>query len=113
MCAFLSWGLVLSTLIAYRWYHANALKAFIFPIVLVLAAIAAISPDSAGQTHRSSAILFKVSVARARRIAAAGYASFFVAFGAGVMYIIQERELKLNGSVRSFTDCRRSTHVMR
>src|SRR5262249_1943682 len=45
MCAFLSWGLVVSYLIAYRWYHANALKAFIFPIVLVLAAIAAISPE--------------------------------------------------------------------
>src|SRR5262245_16647891 len=34
MCAFLSWGLVLSYLIALRWYRANALRAFIFPIVL-------------------------------------------------------------------------------
>src|SRR5687768_18540376 len=36
MCAFLSWSLVVSYLIAYRWYRANALKAFIFPIVFVL-----------------------------------------------------------------------------
>src|SRR5262245_14328736 len=49
MCAFLSWGLVICYLIAYRWYHANALKAFVFPIILVLAAIAAISSDAREQ----------------------------------------------------------------
>ncbi|HLF84782.1 MAG TPA: cytochrome c biogenesis protein CcsA [Blastocatellia bacterium] len=94
MAAFLSWGLVLSTLIAYRWYHANALKAFIFPIVLVLAAIAAISPDPAGQTREFSNTLQSILLPAHVGLLLLAYSSFFVAFGAGVMYIIQERELK-------------------
>src|SRR5256885_12770783 len=53
MSAFLSWGLVLLTLIAYRWYHATALQAFIYPIVLVLTAIAAISPNPRSEEHTS------------------------------------------------------------
>lgn len=94
MAAFLSWGLVVSTLIAYRWYHANALKAFIFPIVLVLAAIAAISPDAAGQTREFSNRLQSVLLPAHVGLLLLAYSSFFVAFGAGVMYIIQERELR-------------------
>lgn len=94
MCAFLAWGLAVSTFIAYRWYHANALKAFIFPIVLVLAAIAAISPDSTGNTQEFSSKLQSILLPAHVGLLLLAYASFFVAFGAGVMYIIQERELK-------------------
>jgi ABC-type transport system involved in cytochrome c biogenesis permease subunit len=94
MSAFLSWGLVLSTLIAYRWYHANALKAFIFPIVLVLAAIAAISPARADYSQEYSSNLQSFLLPAHVGLLLIAYASFFVAFGAGVMYIIQERELK-------------------
>ena len=94
MAAFLSLVLVLSTLIAYRWYHATALKAFIFPIVLVLAAIAAISPDSAFQTRESSNTLQSILLPAHVGLLLLAYSSFFVAFGAGVMYILQERELK-------------------
>src|SRR5262249_12602321 len=43
MCAFLSWALVISYMIAARWYRAPALKAFIFPIVFVLVTVAAIA----------------------------------------------------------------------
>jgi ABC-type transport system involved in cytochrome c biogenesis permease subunit len=94
MTAFLSWGLVLSTLIVYRWYHANALKAFIFPIVLVLAAIAAIAPGPAGRPPEFSSTLQSILLPAHIGLLLLAYASFFVAFGAGVMYIIQERELK-------------------
>jgi ABC-type transport system involved in cytochrome c biogenesis permease subunit len=94
MCAFLSWGLVVSTLIAYRWYHANALKAFIFPIVLVLVAIAAISSGSTDQTQEFSNTLQSFLLPAHVGLLLLAYASFFVSFGAGVMYIIQERELK-------------------
>jgi ABC-type transport system involved in cytochrome c biogenesis permease subunit len=94
MCAFLAWGLVICYLIAYRWYHANALKAFIFPIILVLSAIAAISPDTAGQPQGIHSplqgFLFPVHAG----LILLAYAAFFIAFGAGLMYIIQERELK-------------------
>jgi ABC-type transport system involved in cytochrome c biogenesis permease subunit len=94
MCAFLSWGLVICYLIAYRWYNANALKAFVFPIIFVLAAIAAISPDTLGQlqglNNPLQGFLFPVHAG----LILLAYAAFFTAFGAGLMYIIQERELK-------------------
>ncbi len=94
MSAFLSWCLVLSTLIAYRWFHANALKAFIFPIVFVLAAIATVSPGPAGRAPEFGSTLQSVLLPAHVALLLLAYASFFVAFGAGVMYIIQERELK-------------------
>jgi len=94
MCAFLSWSLAVSYLIAYRWFHANALKAFIFPIVLVLATIAAIAPGTTGRpdglNNPLQSVLFPVHAG----LILLAYAAFFIAFGAGVMYIIQERELK-------------------
>lgn len=94
MSAFLSWGLAVLSVIAYRWYHANALKAFIFPIVLVLAAVAAISPGPAGDSQEFGNTLQSVLLPAHVGLLLLAYASFFVAFGAGVMYIIQERELK-------------------
>jgi ABC-type transport system involved in cytochrome c biogenesis permease subunit len=94
MSAFLSWGLVLLTLLAYRWYHANALQAFIFPIVLVLAVIAGISPGPSQPAPIFSNSLQSVLLPAHIGLLLLAYASFFVAFGAGVMYIIQERELK-------------------
>lgn len=95
MSAFLSWGLVILSLIAYRWYRANALKAFIFPIVLVLATVAAISPGPTGDSPEFGNTLQSVLLPAHVGLLLLAYASFFVAFGAGVMYIIQERELKL------------------
>jgi ABC-type transport system involved in cytochrome c biogenesis permease subunit len=94
MAAFLSWGLVLSTLIAYRWYHATALKAFIFPIVLVLTAIAAVASSPVGQTEEFSNTLQSILLPAHVGLLLLAYSSFFVAFGAGVMYILQERELR-------------------
>ena len=94
MCAFLSWGLVICYLIAYRWYHANALKAFVFPIIFVLTAIAAISPDTEGHIQGINSPLRGVLISLHAGLILLAYAAFFTAFGAGLMYIIQERELK-------------------
>jgi ABC-type transport system involved in cytochrome c biogenesis permease subunit len=95
MFAFLSWGLVVSALIAYRWYRARALQAFILPLVLGLATVAAIAPSPQGQPlgidNPLQRILFPVHAG----LILLAYSAFFVAFGAGLMYIIQERELKL------------------
>jgi ABC-type transport system involved in cytochrome c biogenesis permease subunit len=94
MCAFLSWALVVSYLIASRWYQANALKAFVFPIVLVLAIVAAIAPPTPGEpgglNNPVQRVLFPVHAG----LILLAYAAFFIAFGAGLMYIIQERELR-------------------
>jgi ABC-type transport system involved in cytochrome c biogenesis permease subunit len=62
--------------------------------VLVLAAIAAISPDPAGQTREFSNTLQSILLPAHVGLLLLAYSSFFVAFGAGLMYIIQERELK-------------------
>jgi ABC-type uncharacterized transport system permease subunit len=94
MCAFLSWSLIVSYFIAARWYRANALKAFVFPIVFVIASIAAVAtgtiehPEGIG--HPLQRFLFP---AHAGLILLA-YAAFFISSFAGLMYIIQERELK-------------------
>jgi len=94
MSAFLSWCIVVFYLIASRWYRANALKAFVFPIVLTLTTIAAISPDTQGipdtENQPLQGILLPVHVG----LILLAYAAFFITFGAGLMYIIQERELK-------------------
>jgi ABC-type uncharacterized transport system permease subunit len=94
MCAFLSWCLVVSCLKAHRWYHAGALRAFIFPIVLVLTTIAAIAPQTdarpEGIDNPLEGILFPIHAG----LILLAYSSFFIAFGAGLMYLIQERELK-------------------
>jgi cytochrome c-type biogenesis protein CcsB len=103
MTAFLSWGLVVAALIANRWYRADALKAFIFPLVLVLATIAAIAPGTegrpAGLDNPLQRILFPVHAG----LILLAYSAFFVAFGAGLMYLIQERELK-NKRLGKFSD---------
>lgn len=94
MCAFLSWGLVISYLIATRWYKANALKAFIFPIVLVLSTVAAIAPvtpvSPIGISSPLQSVLFPIHAG----LILLAYSAFFIAFGAGLMYMIQERELR-------------------
>lgn len=93
--AFLSFSSIVLYLIAQRWHKTSALRAFIFPIVLGLSAIAAFargtseSPD--GINEPLQGILFPVHAG----LMMLAFAAFFLAFGAGLMYIIQERELKL------------------
>ncbi|HTG17052.1 MAG TPA: cytochrome c biogenesis protein [Blastocatellia bacterium] len=94
MSSFLSWSLVVSYLIASRWYRAAALKTFVFPIVLALATIAAISPDMQGGERAVNQPLQDVLLPVHVGLILLAYAAFFITFGAGLMYIIQERELK-------------------
>jgi ABC-type uncharacterized transport system permease subunit len=85
---------VVAYLAASRWYRTDALKAFIFPIVFVLATIASIARATPGQpdglNNPLQNILFPVHAG----LILLAYSAFFIAFGAGLMYIIQERELK-------------------
>jgi ABC-type uncharacterized transport system permease subunit len=94
MCAFLSWALVVSYLIAARWYKATALKAFIFPIVFVLVTVAAIATGTSDQPEGISHPLQRILFPAHAGLILLAYAAFFISFGAGLMYIIQERELK-------------------
>ena len=94
MTAFLSWCIVVFYLIASRWYRANALKAFVFPLVLTLTTIAAISQEMQGVTDTENQPLQTVLLPVHVGLILLAYAAFFITFGAGLMYIIQERELK-------------------
>ncbi len=94
--SFLAWTLVVAFgLVTYR-YPLRALGAFLLPVValLVLASqLVSADPgkDPGSVTDGSGSWLFPVHVT----LLLFGYASFFVAFSASVMYLWQERELRL------------------
>jgi ABC-type transport system involved in cytochrome c biogenesis permease subunit len=92
--ASLSWLLLLSYLIVQRWYRAPALNAFILPIVLVLATIGAVTSVSPQSPGRPNPPLENALLPIHVGLILLSYAAFFIAFGAGVMYMIQERELR-------------------
>jgi ABC-type transport system involved in cytochrome c biogenesis permease subunit len=94
--SFLAWTLVVAFgLVTYR-YPLRALGAFLLPVVALLVfATQFVSADMnkspSSVTDGSAAWLFPVHVT----LLLFGYASFFVAFAASVMYLWQERELRL------------------
>lgn len=94
MCAFLAWALVVSYLAATRWYRANALKAFVFPLVFLLTSVAAVATGTTERPQGINEPLQRVLFPAHAGLILLAYAAFFIAFFAGVMYIIQERELR-------------------
>ncbi|HEY6333675.1 MAG TPA: cytochrome c biogenesis protein CcsA [Blastocatellia bacterium] len=92
--AFFSWSLVTAYLIAQRWYRTMALKAFVFPIVFLLSSVAAIVPGKPESFQEANQPLAQVLMPVHVALIILAYAAFFISFGAGLMYIIQERELK-------------------
>ncbi|MEW6130272.1 MAG: cytochrome c biogenesis protein CcsA [Acidobacteriota bacterium] len=94
MCAFLSWSLIVCFFIATRWYHANALKAFVLPIVFVLTWVAALATGTSERPEGSTEPLQKLLFPAHAGLILLAYAAFFISFGAALMYILQERELK-------------------
>ena len=93
--SFLAWTLVaIYVLVLYR-YRATALGSFILPLISVLTFIAIlIRSESNGKveaTGLSATWLFPVHTT----LLLFAYAAFFVVFIASVMYLLQERELKL------------------
>jgi ABC-type uncharacterized transport system permease subunit len=93
--SFLAWALVPSyALVIYR-YGTRALGSFILPLVSILTLIALLihaGSDAAGTaTGLNSSWLLPVHTT----LLFFAYAAFFVVFVASVMYLLQERELKL------------------
>jgi ABC-type transport system involved in cytochrome c biogenesis permease subunit len=94
--SFLAWTLVVAYGLATYRYPLRALGAFLLPVVvLVVLASQTVSPapvkDPTTVTDGSGSWLFPVHVT----LLLFGYASFFVAFAASVMFLWQERELRL------------------
>src|SRR5436190_7610591 len=93
--SFLAWTLVASYVLVLYRYRARPLGAVTLPLVSVLIFVAVIthsaSPDNAEATTLSATWLFPVHTT----LLLFAYAAFFVVFLASVMYLLQERELKL------------------
>ena len=93
--SFLAWTLVASYgLILYR-YGARPLGVVTLPLVSILIFIAAIArsgaPAQAEAADFSTTLLFPIHTT----LLLFAYAAFFVVFLASIMYLVQERELKL------------------
>ena len=94
--SFLAWTLVATySLIFYR-YRAQALGSFTLPLVAVLTFLATVTRDASdvaagAVTDVNSAWLFPLHTT----LLIFAYAAFFLVFVASVMYLLQERELKL------------------
>ena len=94
--SFLAWTIVVAHLLAFYRYQARALSCFTLPLVALLTFIASVSGatpfSTAGTvTGGGGAWLFPVHTT----LLLFAYASFFVVFAASVMYLLQERELKM------------------
>jgi cytochrome c-type biogenesis protein CcsB len=94
--SFLAWTLVATYgLVIYR-YRTQALGTFTLPLVAVLTFVASVTRDTSEDasntvTDVASAWLFPVHTT----LLIFAYAAFFVVFISSVMYLLQERELKL------------------
>jgi ABC-type uncharacterized transport system permease subunit len=92
--SFLAWTLVIAYALAALRYKIRALGVLTMPLVSFLVTAAMITRgvgDSAAVTGGAAAWLFPVHTT----LLVFAYASFFVVFAASVMYLWQERELKL------------------
>lgn len=94
--SFLAWTLVLAYWLVTYKYPLRALGALLLPVVSVLVFVSQVVRGSATLaasrvTDGGAAWLFPVHTT----FLLFGYASFFVAFSASVMYLWQERELRL------------------
>lgn len=94
--SFLAWTLVAAYGLVLLRYRTAALGSVTLPLVAMLTAIALLTRDSAGGTSgivtsTGDFWLFPVHTT----LVFFAYASFFVVFVASIMYLLQERELKL------------------
>ena len=91
--SFLAWALVALYAIVLFRYRAQALGAFIMPLISVLTFIALITGSGSGATPAGFSTTWLFPIHTTLLIFA--YAAFFIVFVASVMYLLQERELKL------------------
>ena len=89
--SFFAFVIVLAFLISYARYRLDSLSVFVFPLVFILTLAAnLISSSPQPRPEILKSLWFYVHIPTTFL----GYAAFFVAFSAGIMYLIQEHELK-------------------
>src|SRR5262245_31582468 len=98
--SFIGWAIAGYYLAMSRRYHARALPAFLLPLVYLFTLISLVMPEPAEAMPRTletaigasplTQIIFPLHVT----LVIVSYAAFAVTFACGVMYLIQEHELK-------------------
>lgn len=91
--SFLAWALVALYALVLYTYRAQAVGAFTMPLISILTFIALMigSDPATAPAAFSATWLFPIHVT----LLIFAYAAFFIVFMASVMYLVQERELKL------------------
>jgi ABC-type transport system involved in cytochrome c biogenesis permease subunit len=93
--SFLAWALVASYGVVLYRYHARALGTFLLPLIPLLTFVALFvrsgSEEITAASGLSGSWLFPVHTT----LLFFAYAAFFVVFVSSIMYLLQERELKL------------------
>jgi ABC-type transport system involved in cytochrome c biogenesis permease subunit len=97
--SFLGWALVLYYLITYSQYKTQALTAFILPLVFGFTLAATVLPIDNNVPAQTALQLRSITGSPLFIfhiiLIMFSYAAFFVTFASGIMYLVQERELKL------------------
>jgi cytochrome c-type biogenesis protein CcsB len=93
----LAWMIVMAYLMTYVRTGLDALGLLAYPAAFWLVLLASLTPVAAGSDPILKSVFFPVHVT----LAFIGYAALFVAFAMGLLYLIQERELK-SRSPRAF-----------
>ncbi len=88
----------LGFLIAYAKYHIAPLSVFAFPLIFVTTFVANLHDPSASIPSQLRSNWFYIHTP----FVILGYAAFFIAFAAAIMYLIQEHALKSKQSVRFY-----------
>jgi ABC-type uncharacterized transport system permease subunit len=88
--SFLAWATVLVFLLAYLTTRVDVLGLFAYPFVFVLVCVASLSPTSG----RPDSVLRGLFLPVHTFLAVFGYGALFVAFTMGVLYLVQEHELR-------------------
>ncbi len=90
MSSMVAFSITLVFLAAYWRFKYESLAVFVFPIVFVLALVGSLGESAVSVDRSLNRWWLSIHVA----LFLFGYAALFLTFVAGVMYIIQERELK-------------------
>lgn len=98
--AFIGWAIVAYFLLMSRRYQVRALPVFLLPLVYLLLLVSMVLPETSQElpmllqgeitTNPLTKIIFPIHVT----LVIFSYAAFVVTFVSGVMYLIQEHELK-------------------
>lgn len=92
--SFLAWAIVATYGLTLYWYRARALGSFTIPLVALLMIAAGVVRDPAIDSATAGIGASRMLPIHTTLLVAA-YAAFFVVFAASVMYLLQERELRL------------------